>query len=159
MWRKEAIATEVGMPRHELTDEQWARVEPLLPANGSRGGQWKDHRPVVNGMVWRLRTGAPWRDLPGDYGPWQTVYDRFNRWSADGTLGGVAECLLADLDNGGKVDWDLWNIDGTVIRASRAAGGARADSVGKKVATAASSRSRRTPRWAAARAGSAPSCT
>jgi transposase len=147
------------MGRHELTDEQYARVEPLLPANGSRGGQWKDHRPLLNGMVWRLKTGCPWRDLPERFGPWQTVYDRFNRWSADGTLLGIAECLLAELDTEGKVDWDLWCIDGSVIRASRAAGGARADSVGKKVATGASTGSRRTTPWAAAGAGSGPSCT
>ncbi len=147
------------MPRHELTDGQWARVEPLLPGNGRRGGQWKGHRPVVNGMVWRLKTGSPWRDLPGVYGPWQTVCDRFNRWCADGTLLGIAECLLAELDREGEVDWDLWCIDGSVIRASRAAGGARADSVEKKSATAARPASRRTTPWARAGAGSGPSCT
>jgi len=149
------------MPRHELTDAQWARVEPLLPANGRRGGRWRDHRPIVNGMVWRLRTGAPWRDLPGACGPWQTVYDRFNRWCRDGTLASVAECLLVDLDNAGAVDWDLWCIDGTVVRAARAAGGARRDAAGrgreKKMPTA--SRSRRTTRWARAAAASAPRST
>lgn len=141
------------MSRHELTDEQWGRIEKLLPANGLRGGQWNDHRPLINGMVWRLKTGCPWRDVPEKYGPWQTVYDRFNRWCADGTLLGLAEYLLVELDNAGGVDWDLWCIDGSVIRASRAAGGARADAVQKKRA------SRRTTRWAAARAGSAPNCT
>lgn len=120
------------MPRHELTDGQWARIEPLLPANGRRGGQWDDHRPLVNGMVWRLKTGSPWRDVPPAFGPWQTVYDRFNKWSADGTLLGLAEVLLVDLDNAGGVDWDLWCIDGTVVRGSRAAGGAAAASVGEK---------------------------
>ena len=138
------------MPRHELTDAQWARVEALLPANGGRGGQWGDHRPLVNGMVWRLRTGAPWRDVPPDFGPWQTVYDRFNRWCADGTLLGIAEALLVELDNAGLLDWDLWCIDGTVVRASRAAAGAAAESVGKK---GASSRSPRTTPSGAARAG------
>lgn len=103
-------------------------------------------------MVWRLKTGCPWRDVPEKYAPWQTVYDRFNRWCADGTLLGLAEYLLVELDNAGGVDWDLWCIDGSVIRASRAAGGARADAVQKKRA------SRRITRWAAARAGSAPNC-
>ena len=144
------------MPRHELTDAQWARVEPLLPANGGRGGQWGDHRPLVNGMVWRLRTGSPWRDVPPEFGPWQTVYDRFNRWCADGTLLGVAEVLLVELDNAGGVDWDLWCIDGTVVRASRAAAGARADSAGKK---GASSTSRPTTPWAGARAATGPRST
>ena len=76
---------------------------------------------MVNAMVWRLKTGSPWRDLPPEFGPWQTVYDRFNKWSSDGTLLGVAEVLLVELDNAGLVDWDLWCIDGSVIRASRAA--------------------------------------
>jgi transposase len=147
------------MPRHELSDEQWERIEPLLPAHGGRGGQWRDHRPVVNGMVWRLKTGCPWRDVPAEFGPWQTVYDRFNRWCADGTLLGLAECLLADLDGAGAVDWDLWCIDGSVVRASRAAGGARRDAAEKKSATAASSPSRPITRWAAARAASARSYT
>ncbi len=74
------------MPRRgELTDEAWERIAPLLPENGRRGKQWKDHRKVVNGILWRIRTGAPWRDLPSRYGPWQTCYDRFARWRRDGT--------------------------------------------------------------------------
>lgn len=141
------------MPRHQLTDEQWQRVEPLLPANGGRGGQWRDHRQVLDGMLWRLVTGAPWRDLPAEHGPWQTVYDRFNRWSADGTLLGVAECLLVDLDNAGAIDWDLWCIDGTSLRASRAAAGAAAGS-SKKGPT-----SRRITPWGAAAGATAASST
>ena len=58
----------------KLTDEAWARIAPLLPEYGRRGGRWRDHREVVNGILWRLRTGAPWRDLPERYGPWQTCY-------------------------------------------------------------------------------------
>lgn len=58
----------------ELTDEAWARIAPLLPKNGRRGGRWRNHREVVNGILWKLRTGAPWRDLPERYGPWQTCY-------------------------------------------------------------------------------------
>lgn len=113
------------MPRrHELTDRQYERIEHLLPQNGRRGGQWNDHRPLLNGMIWRLRTGVPWRDVPERYGPWQTVYDRFNRWSADGTLLGIAEALFVELDHDGLIDWDLWHIDGSSIRASRAAAGA-----------------------------------
>jgi transposase len=55
--------------RGELTDEAWERIAPLLPENGRRGKQWKEHREVVNGILWRIRTGAPWRDLPSRYGP------------------------------------------------------------------------------------------
>ena len=62
----------------EFTDEAWARIAPLLPENGRRGGRWRDHREVINGILWKLRTGALWRDLPERYGPWQTCYDRFS---------------------------------------------------------------------------------
>src|SRR5690554_5622904 len=142
------------MPRrHELTDRQYRRVEPLLPANGQRGGQWHDHRMMLNGMLWRLRTGCPWRDLPERYGPWQSVYDRFNRWCADGTLRAIAEVLLAELDQAEQIDWDLWHIDGSSIRASRAAGGAAGKSRSKGPP------SRRTTPLAAAEAGSPASCT
>ena len=60
--------------RGELTDEAWAQIAPLMPENGRRGGRWRDHRTVVNGILRKLRTGAPWRDLPERYGPWQTCY-------------------------------------------------------------------------------------
>lgn len=142
------------MPRrHELTDRQYERIEPLLPENGCRGGQWQDHRRILNAMLWRLRTGVPWRDLPPHYGPWQSVYDRFNRWSHDGTLLGIAEALLVELDHDERIDWDLWHIDGSSIRATRAAAGAAASSSKK------GPRSRPTTPWAAAGAGSAASCT
>src|SRR3712207_7502193 len=71
--------------RGELTDAAWAVIAPLLPTNGRRGKQWKGHRTVINGILWKLRTGAPWRDLPERYGSWQTCYDRFVRWRRDGT--------------------------------------------------------------------------
>ena len=71
--------------RGELTDKSWEWIAPLLPENGRRGGWWRDHRPVVNGILWKLRTGVPWRDLPSCYAPWQTCYDRFVRWRRDGT--------------------------------------------------------------------------
>ena len=81
------------MRRHELSDVQWAWIEGLCPANEGRGRPWKDHRQMVNGMLWVLRTGAPWRDLPARYGPWQTVYDRFNRWRKDSTWDRILEHL------------------------------------------------------------------
>jgi transposase len=111
--------------RHELTDQGWAHIADLFPAQG-RGGRWSDHRTIVNGIMWRLRTGAPWRDLPERYGPWQTVYDRFNAMRADGMLDRMLERLQAKLHADGLIDAELWCIDGTVIRASRAAAGAAA---------------------------------
>jgi transposase len=76
--------------RHELTDQAWAQVAPLLPSTGRPGGQWADHRRVVNGILWKLATGVPWRDLPERYGPWQTCYERFCRWQADGIWAAAA---------------------------------------------------------------------
>ena len=66
------------MRRHELSDAQWELMADLMPGMGRRGGgRWRDHRQVVNGLMWKLCTGAQWRDLPERYGPWQTVYERF----------------------------------------------------------------------------------
>ena len=96
------------MARHDLTDEQWALLENLLPRTGERGGQWQDHRRIINGMLWRLCTGCPWRDVPDRYGPWQTVYDRFNRWSGDGTLLSICQQVRSELDRQGGIDWSLW---------------------------------------------------
>jgi transposase len=61
--------------RGEITDRAWASIAPLLPEYGQPGGRWRDHRTVVNGILWKLRTGSPWRDLPERYGPWQTCYE------------------------------------------------------------------------------------
>lgn len=110
--------------RHELTDAAWAVLEPLLPQT-SKGHPWKDHRQVINGILWVLATGTPWRDAPERYGPWQTLYDRFNRWRRDGTWDRILAALLAEMHRRGQIDWDLWCVDGTSIRALQAAAGAR----------------------------------
>jgi transposase len=68
------VVRKAAVRRSELTDGVWERIAPLLPENGRRGKQWKDHRTVINGILWKLRTGAPWRDLPERYGSWQTCY-------------------------------------------------------------------------------------
>ena len=71
--------------RGDLTDDQWQRPEPLLPAQKPRTGRpGKDQRTVINGILWVLRSGAPWRDLPEQYGPWRTVASRFYRWRKQG---------------------------------------------------------------------------
>src|SRR5438067_11586078 len=116
------------MHRYELSDRQWARIDPLLPHrthNGNLGHPFNDHRPLIDGILWILHTGAPWRDLPERYGPWKTVSDRFYRWRRDGTLVRIVTSLLDELDDHGRIDHDLWCIDGSVIRASRAAAGAK----------------------------------
>ena len=115
------------MHRYELTDAQWERIAPFFPDRSHHGGPGhprKDHRPLVNGILWRLHTGAPWPDVPERYGPRKTVYDRFNRWRADGTWARILDASLLRLDDRGLIDRDLWFVDATVIRASRAAAGA-----------------------------------
>ena len=112
------------MERHELTDQQWELLAPFFPTQRKRGGQWSDHRTAVNGALWRLRTGAPWRDLPKCYGPWQTAHRRFTGWRKTGLLDRMLEALQVRLDARGAIDWDLWCVDGSSVRGSRAAAGA-----------------------------------
>lgn len=111
--------------RYELSEEAFGLVADLLPPNGRRGQQWNDHRTTLNGIFWVLYSGAPWREVPERYGPWPSVYARYRRWRADGTLDRMLERLHLALDADGRIDVALWCIDATQIRASRAAAGAR----------------------------------
>jgi transposase len=112
--------------RHELTDAQWERLAPLLPPQKPPTGKPnKDHRTVVNGILWRLKTGAPWRDLPERYGPWQTAYSRFRRWQRAGVWDRLLAALQRDADARGDLDWALHFLDGTTIRAHPHAAGAK----------------------------------
>ncbi|MCS3940578.1 IS5 family transposase [Salinibacter ruber] len=113
--------------RYELTDGQFERIEEALPEVDGRGRPYEDHRKVVNGIFWVLRSGAPWRDLPERYGSWKTVYDRFRRWAEDGTLQSIARKLQGELDEEGRIDWEQFNVDSTTIRASRSAAGGPTD--------------------------------
>jgi transposase len=110
--------------RHDLSDEHWARLEPLMPADPGRGGRWADHRAVANGILFRTRTGCPWRDLPPGYGHWLTVYKRHRRWSADGTWEEILARLRAGCDEAEGAGWAL-SADSTVVRAHQHAAGAR----------------------------------
>ena len=113
------------LDRHDLTDEEWVRLEPLLPdRTPRRGGRWADHRTVINGVFWRTRTGSPWRDLPEGYGCWQTVYDRHRRWSADGTWAAVLDELRRGCDAAEGQGWTV-AVDAGVVRAHQHAAGAR----------------------------------
>jgi transposase len=109
---------------HELTDAEWDVIRPWLPPLKTRGRPYKDHRTIINGMLWILHTGAPWRDLPERYGPWQTVYSRFLRWSRGGIWDRILSSLHRELDASGQIDWELFCIDGSSIRAHKAASGA-----------------------------------
>ena len=82
-----------------LSDGEWARIEPLLPSSaGRRGHPYRDHRQVVEGIIYRLRVGVPWRELPAEFGPWQTVWKRHRRFCTDGTLTQILACLQAEAD-------------------------------------------------------------
>jgi transposase len=114
------------MNRGELSNTQWAKLQPLLPAQKPRTGRpAHDHRRIVNGMLWIDRTGAPWRDLPERYGPWRTVASRFYRWVKAGIWERVLTALQADADAGGTLDWQTHYLDGSVIRAHQHAAGAK----------------------------------
>lgn len=138
------------MHRYELTDQQWDAIKHLLPPAAETGHPAKSNRQVLDAIFWILRSGAPWRDLPERYGPWQTIYHRFNSWRSDGVFDRLLEALQVRLDAEGYIDWDLWCIDGSSIRASRAAAGA-----GKKGAP----KSPAITRWAARAADSGANCT
>ncbi len=111
--------------RHEVTDEEWELVDEYVTRPPAQTGRpRRDARLMLNSVMWVLRTGAPWRDLPERFGPWETAYYYFNTWRADGTFDRVLQALQIRLDRDGKIDWDLWCIDGSNVRAARAAAGA-----------------------------------
>jgi transposase len=106
-----------------LTDEAWERIQPLLPKQGP-GGQWNDHRTTLNGMFWILNSGAQWRDMPERYGKWQSVYDRYRRWTREGFFDRILQRLHIQLDDDGRIDWSVFEVDGSNVRAHRSAAGA-----------------------------------
>nr|WP_229897950.1 IS5 family transposase [Streptomyces anulatus] len=105
------------MGRGDLTNDQWARLEPLLPQGIKLGRpQVWTRRQLMDGIRWRTRTGAPWRDVPERYGPWDRVYDLFRRWQRDGTWARILTQLQAEADAKGLITWEV-NVDSTVCRA------------------------------------------
>ena len=101
----------------DLTDEQWQLLEPLIPKpprrSDGRGRPWRDARDVLNGILWVLRTGAPWKDLPERYPPYQTCHRRFQQWAQDGTVEKILRALAEDLETRGEIDLSEAFIDGT----------------------------------------------
>jgi len=123
------LVTRMGV----ISDELWAAVESLMPSDvGKRGNRFGDHRQILEGIAWRFRTGSPWRDLPADFGPWQTVWKRHHRWSLDGTYDamfaqvaaafGMDEAMVEDLEK-------LLSVDSTSVRAHQHCAGARSDTL------------------------------
>ena len=100
-----------------LDDDQWALIEPLLPPQRSgRGRPMRDHRQVVEGVIYRYRCGIAWRDLPGSFGPWKTVWKRHRRFSGDGTWDKILAALLVQADAAREIDWTV-SVDSTINRA------------------------------------------
>ncbi|WP_425558392.1 IS5 family transposase, partial [Cryptosporangium japonicum] len=120
--------------RDEVSDAAWERIAPLLPVSAGRGGRWKDHRQVLNAIVWKLRTGAPWRDIPERYGSWKTAHERLRRWSADGTWDRILEHVQVHDDAVGEIEW-TFHVDSSVVRAHQHAAGARKPGDGEKGGT------------------------
>ena len=116
------------MGRHELTDAQWERLAPFLPPQTPRVGRpAHPHRRILNGILWILATGAPWRDLPACYGKWQTVSSRFYRWRRAGAWQRILAALQCREDRQGRLDWSVHFVDSTIVRAHQhAAEGGRA---------------------------------
>ena len=107
--------------RYELSDQEWARIEPLLPPErtGKQGRPAKNHRAMLNGIVWLARSGAPWRDLPERYGSWKSVYTRFCAWRDSGLLERIFIALSAD------ADFENLMIDSTIVKVHKSAAGAK----------------------------------
>jgi transposase len=100
------------MSRSLLTDEMWEKIKPLLPLeSGYWGRPSRPHRKIIEGILWIFRTGAPWRDLPSEYGPWNSCYNRFSRWTAQGVWQTIWEALKDDVDN------ENYSIDGSNVKA------------------------------------------
>ncbi|KAB8182995.1 IS5 family transposase [Nonomuraea phyllanthi] len=109
------------MARGDLTDEEWSLIEPHLPL-GERG-PIPDLRRQFNAVMWRFRTGSPWRDLPVEYGPWSTAYDRFRSWALNGVFERLMQAMIAEAAARGQVDLDLVSVDSTTARAHHHAAG------------------------------------
>jgi transposase len=113
------------MARGDLTDEEWSLIEPHLPL-GERG-PIPDLRQQFNAVMWRFRTGSPWRDLPIEYGPWSTAYDRFRSWALNGVFEQLMQAMIDEVAARGQADLDLVSVDSTTARAHHHAAGMALD--------------------------------
>jgi transposase len=139
--------------RHDLTDTQWAVLEALLPkvSKTGRPSQWT-RRQLIDGIRWRVRVGAPWRDVPDRYGSWAAVYGLFRRWQRDGTWAGLLTALQALADAAGRIVWDV-SVDSTIARAHQHAAGARKRGIYRPNRPVGFMTSRPIMRWAGRGAG------
>jgi putative transposase len=109
-----------------ISDELWALIEPVLPGNGVRRGRpWNDHRRTLEGIAWRFRVGAPWRDVPEEFGACKSLWQRHRLWSTDGTYEKIFEAVRDALPGQDPDVVELLSVDSTVVRAHQHAAGAR----------------------------------
>lgn len=120
------------MERHRLSDAQWARIAPLIAGKeGDPGRHGKDNRLFVDAVLWLARTGAPWRDLPAEFGAWNSVFQRFSRWAKRGVWSRILAAVSDD------PDFEHVSIDATIVRAHQhAAGGKGGFKIKRSVARA-----------------------
>lgn len=111
------------MTRLKLTDKAWELITDLFPEPAVTGRPRRDPRQVLDGILWILRTGSPWRDLPEEFGTWKTAWRMFDQWTSDGTLDAILKRLRAEQIDAGNLDEELWCVDGTIVRAARCAAG------------------------------------
>ncbi|GAA0414893.1 hypothetical protein GCM10009530_78590 [Microbispora corallina] len=147
------MATLAVTRRFDLTDAQWAVLEPLLPAH-KRSGRPSlfSKRQLIDGIRWRVRAGAPWRDVPTCYGSWSAVYALFRRLQRDGTWSRILTALQAVADAAGRITWDV-SVDSTIARAHQHAAGARKRGIFRPSRRAGTARSRPITRWGVPAAG------
>lgn len=108
--------------RFDVTDAEWALIEPYLPVAATGPLPWRA-RDQFNGVLWRFRTGSGWRDVPERYGSWSTIYSRFNAWSKAGVFQGLMDALIAEAGSRGLVGLELVSVDSTVVRAHQESAG------------------------------------
>jgi len=111
--------------RYKLTDAQWNKIADIFPKRKKMGRPPVDDRKMVNAILWILKTGSPWRDLKESYGSWQTVYDRFYKWNRTGLWNRIPRQLQSDFQSKLKVDWRMFSVDGSNVRAHKSAAGAK----------------------------------
>ena len=115
------------MPRRIISDSQWERVAPLLPGkDGDRGRSARDNREFLEAVLWIARTGAPWRDLPNEFGLWNSVFRRFRRWALKDAFEKVFQELAAD------ADFEYVLVDGTIVRLHQHGAGAKGGLAAKR---------------------------
>jgi transposase len=145
--------------RFDLTDAQWATLEPLLPlpSRPGRPSSWSK-RQLIDGIRWRVRVGAPWRDIPAAYGSWSAAYGVFRRWQRAGVWQAILTTLQSVADAAGQVTWDV-SVDSTIARAHQHAAGARKRGICRQSRRAGSRRSLMITRWVVPAVGGPRSCT